>query len=586
YFTIALAFHQYHLISQTAAFIIMVIITGLAVALAILYDRIELAVIGAAGGFSTPFILSSGSGNYHILFIYLAILNTGLLVLSSKKKWTLINLLALGFTTIIYGAWLGNSFSQNLPVSIPLALLYAAIFYFQFLLMNIVNELRYATRFKPLDFSILLFINTAFFSVGMYLLHHEGDGRFQGLFTVLMGTINLMLAYLLFKRKVTDHRLLYLLIGLTITFISLAIPVQLKGHSITLFWSAEFVLLYWLYQKSAIRMFKYSSMIVCFLCIISLLLDWEHASTSGASSLVLLYTNLTGFFTNIFVASCFVLFAWLVSRKEEEHFLLEIGNRQVLRFAWVVAGVLLYLTAVFGVNLLLSGKTSYDVPNIYHRLITHIAILALFIYQRRKDSPQIFWTHSLLLLLSFFYYLVSDGYIRHLRDLTISGAYQPLHLLSHYIAIALQGVLFYMMIRRVMRSAIPDRRMTMQFTWAITLALVVFISKELLHLYILSFRAAGTSSELARQFNRAGLTVVWSLCSFVLIWLGMRFKYKPLRIISLSLFAISLLKLFLIDIRGISEGGKILAFIFLGVVLLIVSFMYQKLKKIIIDDKE
>jgi uncharacterized membrane protein len=42
--------------------------------------------------------------------------------------------------------------------------------------------------------------------------------------------------------------------------------------------------------------------------------------------------------------------------------------------------------------------------------------------------------------------------------------------------------------------------------------------------------------------------------------------------------------LFFADLRGISEGGKIAAFILLGVLLLTVSFMYQKLKKMIIDD--
>jgi hypothetical protein len=40
------------------------------------------------------------------------------------------------------------------------------------------------------------------------------------------------------------------------------------------------------------------------------------------------------------------------------------------------------------------------------------------------------------------------------------------------------------------------------------------------------------------------------------------------------------------DITNIPPGGKILAFILLGVVLLIVSFMYQRLKKLIIDDAQ
>src|SRR6195952_3451855 len=45
YFTIAFAFHQYHLIGQAAAFGIMVIITAFAVTLSILYDRIELGIL-------------------------------------------------------------------------------------------------------------------------------------------------------------------------------------------------------------------------------------------------------------------------------------------------------------------------------------------------------------------------------------------------------------------------------------------------------------------------------------------------------------------------------------------------------------
>ena len=63
YFTIAFAMHQYHIIGQTAAFIIMIIITGFAVVLALLYDKLELAVIAAIGGFLTPFLVSNGSNN-------------------------------------------------------------------------------------------------------------------------------------------------------------------------------------------------------------------------------------------------------------------------------------------------------------------------------------------------------------------------------------------------------------------------------------------------------------------------------------------------------------------------------------------
>jgi uncharacterized membrane protein len=57
-----------------------------------------------------------------------------------------------------------------------------------------------------------------------------------------------------------------------------------------------------------------------------------------------------------------------------------------------------------------------------------------------------------------------------------------------------------------------------------------------------------------------------------------------LRVIALSLFALTLLKLFLFDLGSLSEGGRVGAFIFLGILLLVISFMYQKLKGLVMAD--
>ena len=119
----------------------------------------------------------------------------------------------------------------------------------------------------------------------------------------------------------------------------------------------------------------------------------------------------------------------------------------------------------------------------------------------------------------------------------------------------------------------------------ISIALVIFFSLEITHLYVSFLYHNNNIAYVEMLFQKAGLTILWAVCSFVLMWLGMKHKYKTARIISLSLFSLALLKLFLYDISDVSEGGKIAAFIMLGVLLLIISFMYQKLKKIIIDEK-
>ncbi len=61
---------------------------------------------------------------------------------------------------------------------------------------------------------------------------------------------------------------------------------------------------------------------------------------------------------------------------------------------------------------------------------------------------------------------------------------------------------------------------------------------------------------------------------------------KKLLVLALIMFSITLLKLFIFDIQEISEAGKIVAFISLGVLLLVISFMYQKLKALIVGEED
>lgn len=115
YFTIGIAFHSYHLFSQTTAFIIMVGITAFSSIISLSYNRKELAVLSLIGGFAVPFMVSTGQGNYVVLFTYILILNIGILALAYHKKWGIINILSYAFTIILYGTWLFNEISEKTP---------------------------------------------------------------------------------------------------------------------------------------------------------------------------------------------------------------------------------------------------------------------------------------------------------------------------------------------------------------------------------------------------------------------------------------------------------------------------------------
>ncbi|MBI3483272.1 MAG: DUF2339 domain-containing protein [Bacteroidetes bacterium] len=93
YLTITIAFQEYHIFSQTAAFAIMAVITAFTVFLSLGYNKIELAILAILGGFGSPFMVSTGEGNYVVLFTYMLVLNVGMLALAYFKKWNLVNII-------------------------------------------------------------------------------------------------------------------------------------------------------------------------------------------------------------------------------------------------------------------------------------------------------------------------------------------------------------------------------------------------------------------------------------------------------------------------------------------------------------
>ena len=88
-----------------------------------------------------------------------------------------------------------------------------------------------------------------------------------------------------------------------------------------------------------------------------------------------------------------------------------------------------------------------------------------------------------------------------------------------------------------------------------------------------------------------GLNLSWTISiisviiAFVQILIGMKVQFKLLRIIGIYGFGFVLVKLVLIDLWGLSSGGKITTLILLGIILLTLSFLYQKVQPILFKDE-
>lgn len=575
YFTIAIAFHQYHLIGQTVAFLLTVLITSFTVLLSIQYNRKELAILAILGGFSAPFMVSTGKSNEVVFFSYLLILNIGMLVLAYFKKWNIVNIICYAATIILFGSWLAIEVVDGRGQGKPpygIGLLFATFYYLTFFAMNVVNNVRNNMRFGAIEIGILLSNTFLYYAAGMVLLHYMSGDAWQGLFTALLAVFNCIFAYTLFRNSRADRTLIFLLIGLVLTFMSLAAPVQLKGNYITLFWSAEAVLIFWLYRKSRIVQMKYASILVLCLMLISLFMDWGQLYAAG----IMMPVINKAFITSV-VAVAAVCLLLLQVRREEDDIFYSVPVSLAVRILRILFIVLLY--ASISLELWFQFSTRSPMFTLLVMGGFNYLYLGILLRLAKKEDVAV---QGLLMILSGIaavtYLAAYNPDIIDIRMKLSLGAF-----LLHYILI---GLLLFMMVELYKMLKQPHfEKAKDAFNWFAAALALYLLSAELDHITVL-IQLPATAEETLGQTHRTGYAILWGVYAFALMFLGLRNKSKHLRIIAITVFGITLFKLFIFDLAGLGEGGKIAAFISLGILLLIISFMYQRLKKIILTDDQ
>jgi uncharacterized membrane protein len=103
----------WNLIPSAATFGLLALVTVLAVLLSIRHDSIFIALLGLVGGFATPALLSTGENRPIPLFTYLLLLNVGLAWVAVRKKWPVLTILTLAFTTVYQWGWVVSFLSAS-----------------------------------------------------------------------------------------------------------------------------------------------------------------------------------------------------------------------------------------------------------------------------------------------------------------------------------------------------------------------------------------------------------------------------------------------------------------------------------------
>ena len=392
YLTVAIAFHYYHIFSQTMAFIILIGVTVFMSILSVVYNRRELAIISLVGGFLAPFIVSSGEGSYLVLFTYVSILNLGMFGLSIYKKWSELPMISFVFTCLIMGIFLLFNYTSSSMVISNHLFWFATLFYFIFLLpvFSILRGENMRTMSRGLVF-VIITNNFIYLLSGALFLQNMGlSFKASGLLSLFIALVNLGLVLWLWKNRKEYKFLVHTTLGLVLTFVSITVPIQLDGNYITLLWASEMVLLLWLYVKSKIRVYEYAAKVLVGLTFVSYLMDvysvmFEH------HSLDTIFLN-SSFATSLFVGLATGAFALLM---EYYHSFFSTARRLKYSF-WnpfmlIVSVIILYYTFMMEFNLYFEG----DEKRSYVLVYSHIHFECLLCFQ--KTIPDNETSHFLYL---------------------------------------------------------------------------------------------------------------------------------------------------------------------------------------------
>ncbi len=319
YFITFFAHSLYGIFNQTTAFVLMLIFTAFTVAAAINFSRQVIANIGLVGAYAIPFLLSNDTGNFAFLFSYIAIINVGILAISVRKYWKSLFYSSFFFSWAIFSYW--YVFQSQTAEHFNLALLFLTINFFTFYLTFLAYKLVSHQTVAIENISLILANSFIFYGIG-YSLFESRDGfeNYLGLFTVGNAAIHFVFAFAVSRLKSVSTDLVYLLSALVLTFITIAVPVQLDGQIVTLVWTAEAAILFWIGRTKQIQLYEYYSFPLMFLGLMSLLFDWLNTYYYNTAQEIV--ENYYPFYNGIFVTSIIfaIAFAFIFAVNRDKNY--------------------------------------------------------------------------------------------------------------------------------------------------------------------------------------------------------------------------------------------------------------------------
>lgn len=606
YFITYFAYSFYNLIPQILAFVMMLIFTVFTVFAAIKYNRVVIAHIGLIGAYAVPFLLSSGSGRVDILFSYMLIINLGILFISIKRDWKTLHYSAFFFTWLIYGSWFADkSFYSSLQGYEALGIGFATAFFLIFYGVSLFNNIISKEKLDKINIILILLNSFIYFGFGYGIFNSNTKlDTYLGLFTLFNAVIHFVVLFFIKSKKLADSTLFYSTLGMVFTFITIAIPIQLDGSWVTLLWIAQGTILFWIGKTKNIPIYEKISLPILGLSFLSLLEDWSFYRYANNGDIQAFWN--INFLTGILAILGYGFVVYLSRKHAETEENQKFSPFNAIKSFYLPALLILtaYLTfrneiaCYFNYwleNSSLKGKEiseideyslyNYDInvfKNIYLLAYSLVFFGGMALLNFHKFKNKVLGISAivigLLTLLSAQTFGLEElGELRYAYINGGSNEYFDVNFNYILVRYLLWGSVAFALwaIFKNTKSIIENIKFHIFLEMVIHISILNFLSNELV-----------TWMDIAgyQDIFKLGLSILWSVYSLLLVSLGIYKKKKYLRISALVLFGVTLAKLFLYDISNLSTISKTVVLIVLGLLLLIISFLYNKFKDKIGDE--
>lgn len=568
YLSVYAAYAFYGLITLPIAFVILAIVTALGAALSVYYNSLPLISYSLVGAFFIPLLLPM-SDSVHTLFVYLLILNIGVLLIARYKIWPGLTAGSLIGTTLISLNWVGL-YGRSMVAE---TLMYLTVIYLVYIVTTIINYIRRDRNYRGVDGFILYAVPTAYFILSANVLEDQQEISIlllgMGIFYAI-GAILLRVA-LKHEGEITKLSNIMLVIA-SIGFVG-ATALHFEGSTLTIFWALEAVAMFAIGIVLNTRANRMAAIILAFLTVLRALVS-DMVITSAADpffnerSLVLAC-----------VALPFIIF-WLYYHLYQKQDVLQ-DEKLAGRFVGAL-GIysILFLWITLEAFVLIKVKTYLYLPLIWTLFM--IVTIAISFVAREKIFRYCSYMLAVIVGVTLFFSqwsLPQDYYF------TVTN----IRVLSTVVFIAVIALVLWLFTQYA--DQITKDEKTMAKIGLATIIGFIFwlISLEVLDFFNNQIRSIQNGQgqyaliDSIENTKRVALSAAWLVYALVSLAVGIIYRSVFVRYFSMGLFMITILKIFLYDTSNLSDIYRFVSYISLGIILLLAGFAYYRFKDRIIQ---